>query len=176
MNAPHAPNDLSAVIEADRNHLWHHLIQHKPFESVDPRVIVEGKGVRVWDALGKEHLDAVSGGVWTVNVGYGRERIANAVRDQLIQMPYFAGSAGSIPGARFAETSAMADGNTRFCFESAITTARRLPVCLLAVSQSGMRSMDLIPPVSSRFRTALSTEHRSRPKTMANGLPTRLKK
>ncbi|NNE89581.1 MAG: aminotransferase class III-fold pyridoxal phosphate-dependent enzyme [Silicimonas sp.] len=97
------PNDISDVIEADRNHLWHHMIQHKPFETVDPRVIVEGNGVRVWDANGKEHLDGVSGGVWTVNVGYGRERIANAVRDQLIQLPYFAGSAGSIPGARFAD-------------------------------------------------------------------------
>ena len=97
------PNDISDVIEADRNHLWHHLIQHKPFETIDPRVIVEGKGVRVWDANGKEHLDGVSGGVWTVNVGYGRERIANAVRDQLIQLPYFAGTAGSIPGARFAD-------------------------------------------------------------------------
>ncbi len=97
------PNDISDVIEADRNHLWHHMIQHKPFETIDPRVIVEGKGVRVWDANGKEHLDGVSGGVWTVNVGYGRERIANAVRDQLIQLPYFAGTAGSIPGSRFAE-------------------------------------------------------------------------
>ncbi len=97
------PNDISDVIEADRKNVWHHLIQHKPFESIDPRVMVEGKGMRVWDATGKEHLDAVSGGVWTVNVGYGRERIANAVRDQLLQMPYFAGSAGSIPGARFAE-------------------------------------------------------------------------
>ncbi|MGI9393667.1 MAG: aspartate aminotransferase family protein [Boseongicola sp.] len=96
-------NDLSAVIEADREHLWHHLIHHKPFETNDPRIMVEGRGMRVWDATGKEHLDAVSGGVWTVNVGYGRERIANAVRDQLIQMPYFANSAGSIPGARFAE-------------------------------------------------------------------------
>ena len=97
------PNDISDVIEADRKNVWHHLIQHKPFESIDPRVMIEGKGMRVWDATGKEHLDAVSGGVWTVNVGYGRERIANAVRDQLIQMPYFSGSAGSIPGARFAE-------------------------------------------------------------------------
>ena len=97
------PNDISDVIEADRKNVWHHLIQHKPFESIDPRVMVEGKGMRVWDATGKEHLDAVSGGVWTVNVGYGRERIANAVRDQLVQMPYFAGSAGSIPGAKFAE-------------------------------------------------------------------------
>lgn len=103
MTVTYAPNDLSAVVEADRAHIWHHLTQHKPYETIDPRVIVEGKGVRVWDVAGKEHLDGVSGGVWTVNVGYGRERIANAIRDQLIQLPYFAGSAGSIPGARFAE-------------------------------------------------------------------------
>ena len=96
-------NDMSAVIEADRAHVWHHLIQHKPFETIDPRIIVEGKGMRVWDATGKEHLDAVSGGVWTVNVGYGRVSIADAVRDQLIKMNYFANSAGSVPGAQFAE-------------------------------------------------------------------------
>ena len=96
-------NDLTEVIEADRAHLWHHLMQHKPFETGAPRVMVEGRGMRVWDATGKEHLDAVSGGVWTVNVGYGRERIANAVRDQLVRMPYFANTAGSIPGALFAE-------------------------------------------------------------------------
>ncbi|WP_114389063.1 aspartate aminotransferase family protein [Notoacmeibacter marinus] len=103
MNINLQQNDLSDLIEADRKHLWHHLIQHKLFETADPRLIVEGRGMRVWDATGKEHLDAVSGGVWTVNVGYGRETIANAVRDQLIQMNYFANSAGSVPGALFAE-------------------------------------------------------------------------
>jgi len=97
-------NDISEVVEADRAHVWHHLSQHKQYETgVDPRVIVEGKGMKVWDAKGKEHLDAVSGGVWTVNVGYGRESIANAVRDQLIKMNYFAGAAGSIPGSIFAQ-------------------------------------------------------------------------
>ena len=96
-------NDISAVVEADRAHMWHHLSQHKQYESIDPRVIVEGKGMRVWDARGKEHIDAVSGGVWTVNVGYGRVSIANAVRDQLIKLNYFAGSAGSIPGALFSK-------------------------------------------------------------------------
>ena len=101
-NAPYS-NDISAVVDADSAHLWHHLIQHKQFETIDPRIIVEGKGMRVWDARGKEHLDAVSGGVWTVNVGYGRESIANAVRDQLIKMNYFANSAGSIPGSLFAK-------------------------------------------------------------------------
>ena len=96
-------NDISRIVEADRAHIWHHLSQHKPYETTDPRIIVEGKGMRVWDQKGKEHLDAVSGGVWTVNVGYGRERIANAVRDQLVKLNYFAGSAGSIPGSNFAE-------------------------------------------------------------------------
>ncbi|MEM9436319.1 MAG: aminotransferase class III-fold pyridoxal phosphate-dependent enzyme [Pseudomonadota bacterium] len=95
-------NDLTEIVERDRAHVWHHLIQHAPFETIDPRIIVEGKGVRVWDQNGKEHIDAVSGGVWTVNVGYGRERIADAVRNQLVKMNFFAGAAGSIPGATFA--------------------------------------------------------------------------
>jgi len=103
MDGAQIPNDIGRIIESDRAHVWHHLIQHKPFETADPRVIVEGKGMRVWDAKGKEHLDAVSGGVWTVNVGYGRESIARAVYDQLVKMNYFAGSAGSIPAATFAE-------------------------------------------------------------------------
>jgi taurine-pyruvate aminotransferase len=96
-------NDLSHVVEADRAHVWHHLMQHKGFETGEPRIIVEGKGLRVWDQHGKEHVDAVSGGVWTVNVGYGRESIANAVRDQLVKMNFFGGTVGSIPGALFAE-------------------------------------------------------------------------
>ena len=79
-------NDISAIVAADREHVWHHLSQHKQYETVDPRVFVEGKGMRLWDAAGREFLDAVSGGVWTVNVGYGRESIADAVRDQLVRL------------------------------------------------------------------------------------------
>ena len=99
----HGTNDIGHVIEADKKHVWHHLMQHKQFETVDPRIFVEGKGLKIWDVKGTEFLDAVSGGVWTVNVGYGRESIANAVRDQLVKMNYFAGAAGSIPAALFAE-------------------------------------------------------------------------
>lgn len=96
-------NDPRAVIEADRAHVWHHLVQHKPFETVDPRIMVEGKGLRVWDIKGKEYIDSVSGGVWTVNVGYGRERIADAVRDAVLKLCFWAGAQGTIPGAQFAE-------------------------------------------------------------------------
>ena len=103
MDGKFLENDIDKVVAADRAHVWHHLSQHKPYETSDPRIIVEGKGMRVWDQNGREFLDAVSGGVWTVNVGYGRESIAKAVYDQLMKLCYFAQSACSVPGSQFAE-------------------------------------------------------------------------
>lgn len=98
------PNDMSGIIEADRAHVWHHLFQHKGlFEGADPKIIVEGKGLNLWDQHGRKHIDSVSGGVWTVNVGYGRETIADAVRDQILKMNFFGGTAGTVPGAMFSE-------------------------------------------------------------------------
>jgi taurine-pyruvate aminotransferase len=91
------------VLATDHSSVWYHLTQHQPLENTAPLVIVEGRGMRVTDARGKEYLDATSGGVWSVNVGYGREEIAGAVHDQLIKMCYFAGTAGNEPGGRFAD-------------------------------------------------------------------------
>ena len=95
--------DLEEVVDNDQAHVWHHLTQHKPYETARPPVMISGSGIHVKNADGTEFIDAVSGGVWTVNVGYGRERIANAVRDQLVQMCYFAGSAGNVPAAMCAK-------------------------------------------------------------------------
>ncbi len=95
--------DNDAAMSADQHSVWHHLTNHKPFETTPPLMIVEGKGLRVKDARGKEYLDAVAGGLWTVNVGYGRERIANAVRDQLMQLNFYSQAAGNIPAAMFAK-------------------------------------------------------------------------
>ncbi len=103
MNRAFSEYDGSEVVSSDRAHVWHHIVQHKLMQTTDPMVIVEGKGLRVKDINGKEYLDAVSGGVWTVNVGYGRASIAKAVHDQLLKMCYFSNSAGNIPGAQFAE-------------------------------------------------------------------------
>ena len=102
MSAVENTVDLGSIGETDRDAVWHHLVQHKAFEETGPMIVTEGKGMRIRDINGNEFLDAVSGGLWTVNVGYGRESIANAVRDQLVKMCFFANSAGSIPGAQFA--------------------------------------------------------------------------
>ena len=100
-------NDISRVVEADRAHIWHHLSQHKPYETTDPRIIVEGRGMKVWDQKGKEHINAVSGGVWTVNVGYGRERIADAVGAAVVHEVDLVGG-----GAEVSE-EALLDGGQR---------------------------------------------------------------
>jgi len=103
MNKAISGLETAKIVSEDKAHVWHHMSQHKPLETTDPMVIVEGKGLRVKDINGREYLDGVSGGVWTVNVGYGRKEIARAVAEQLEKMCYFANSAGSIPGALFAE-------------------------------------------------------------------------
>lgn len=95
--------DAEQIIREDKENLWHHLTQHKVFETSDPLVIVEADGLRIKDIKGKEYLDAVSGGVWCVNVGYGRESIARVVYEQLKTMCFYAGSAGNIPTIKLAK-------------------------------------------------------------------------
>ena len=91
---------VDEMIGGDREHLWHHIKPHKCFESQEQMIIVAGKGLTVTDIHGREYLDATSGGVWCVNVGYGRESIADAVAAQLKRMSYFAGSVGTVPSIK----------------------------------------------------------------------------
>ena len=91
------------MVDGDKNCLWHHLKPHKVFETQEQMIIVEGKGLVVTDIRGNEYLDATSGGVWSVMVGYGRESIAEAVYDQMKKMPYFAGVFGTVPAIKFAQ-------------------------------------------------------------------------
>ncbi|MEL0629703.1 aspartate aminotransferase family protein [Psychromonas aquatilis] len=96
-------SQMRQLIEKDRNHVWHHLSQHSGLKKQDPMVMVEGKGTRITDAKGNNYLDASSGGVWCVNVGYGRTEIADAVRDQLVKLNFFGSTTGTEPAAEFAE-------------------------------------------------------------------------
>ncbi|MFA0087180.1 aspartate aminotransferase family protein [Vibrio sp. E150_011] len=95
-------NEKQQIVDWDRRHVWHHLTQHATLEKHDPLVMSHGEGIHVWDINGKQYLDASSGGVWCVNVGYGRERIANVIRDQALKLNFFAGTAGTPVLAAFA--------------------------------------------------------------------------
>ena len=95
--------DIAKSAIKDQHHVWHHLIQHKPFEDSTPMMVLSGEGLRIKADNGQEYLDAVSGAVWTVNVGYGRERIAKAVYEQLKTMNFFSGCMGNLPAAEFSQ-------------------------------------------------------------------------
>lgn len=96
--------DTDNLLANDKQYLWHHLTQHKYFEQNDPLIIVGGKGMVVRDIKGREYLDALSGGVWSVNVGFGEKRIVDAVSRQLMELCYFAGSAGTVPTIELAQS------------------------------------------------------------------------
>ena len=51
-------------------------------------VIARGRGSTVWDVDGKEYLDSTAS-LWYMNVGYGRDEIADAVAAQLKELPAF---------------------------------------------------------------------------------------
>lgn len=87
-------------ISGDVKSVWHHLTLH---QGKAPMIIVEGKGLRIKDINGKEYLDATSGGVWCVNVGYGRDQIADAVCAQMKKMVYYAATGGNLPAIDFSE-------------------------------------------------------------------------
>lgn len=63
---------------------------HRRLDRPLPRG-VKAKGVWIEDAEGRRYLDA-SGGALVVNVGHGREEIARAVHDQIVQCDYLHGT------------------------------------------------------------------------------------
>ncbi|MDR3588091.1 MAG: aminotransferase [Negativicutes bacterium] len=89
--------DVDRLIRLEKDHLWLHLTNHKLLETAEPQIMVEGQGCYVKDARGNEYLDALSGGVWCVNVGYGRESLVEAAAQQLRKLPYYAGTVANPP-------------------------------------------------------------------------------
>ncbi len=77
-----------SLSELDRDRLFHPYTSIHEHQAKGGRVMVEGKGIRVRDAEGREYLDAMAG-LWCVNVGYGRDEIAEAMAEQARRLPYY---------------------------------------------------------------------------------------
>jgi L-2,4-diaminobutyrate transaminase len=78
-----------AVAEADRQNVFHPFTVLGKHEVQGPRrVIVRGEGVRVFDSEGRSYIDGMAG-LWCVNVGYGRDEIADAMRAQAERLHYY---------------------------------------------------------------------------------------
>lgn len=94
--------DAERIREISRKHLWQPLLQHSLLETQKPLVIKEGKGCYLKDYEGREYLDAFSG-LWAVNIGYGRQEVADAIYQQMNQLSYYPLSQLNVPAALLAE-------------------------------------------------------------------------
>ena len=115
--------DVERVRDAIRDNVWLHYTNMKEVrESADkPMVLVRGEGSTVWDSEGNSYLDCLAG-IYSVNAGYGRREIADAMMAQLEQIP-FVNPFGwaSVPTAVFADRLAELvplGGNARIFFTS----------------------------------------------------------
>jgi L-2,4-diaminobutyrate transaminase len=80
-------NELTAW---DRDHFFHpstHMGMHARGET-PTRVISGAEGVYITDTAGKTSLDAFAG-LYCVNVGYGRQKIAEAIANQAKNIAYY---------------------------------------------------------------------------------------
>jgi putrescine---pyruvate transaminase len=83
-----AAKTLSNLSAIDAAHHLHPFSDMKQLNAKGTRIIARGEGVHIWDAQGKQYLDAFAG-LWCVNIGYGRKEIADAVSRQMNELPYY---------------------------------------------------------------------------------------
>ena len=84
----YADADFGDLKQAAMDHLWMPFSQYNDLLSKGgPKIIVEGDGIRMTDSDGTTYIDAI-GGLFLVNVGHGRTKIAEAVADQLGALHY----------------------------------------------------------------------------------------
>jgi L-2,4-diaminobutyrate transaminase len=84
---PLGSNELNAW---DRDHFFHpstHMGTHARGETPN-RIVTGGEGVYITDSEGRQSLDAFAG-LYCVNVGYGRQKIVDAIAEQAKNLAYY---------------------------------------------------------------------------------------
>ncbi|WP_101845044.1 aspartate aminotransferase family protein [Halobacillus sp. Marseille-P3879] len=74
--------------QADKDFYFHPTTPLKQQQQEGPGLILkEGKGIHVTDVNDEVYLDGVSS-LWNVNIGYGREEMAEAAKQQISKLSY----------------------------------------------------------------------------------------
>jgi adenosylmethionine-8-amino-7-oxononanoate aminotransferase len=85
----------AAYADAARDHLWMHFTRESTYEpkasggaGVSVPIIVKGEGAYIWDDQGRKYIDGLAG-LFTVQVGHGREELAEAAAKQARELAFF---------------------------------------------------------------------------------------
>src|SRR5262245_21210676 len=79
---------LKQLQQIDAAHHLHPFTDHKELRQAGSRIITRAEGPFIYDSEGNEILDGMAG-LWCVNVGYGRDELAEAAYKQMKELPYY---------------------------------------------------------------------------------------
>jgi adenosylmethionine-8-amino-7-oxononanoate aminotransferase len=88
MSTPHRPDEIAALQEKAKRHLWLHFTRMSSYADADVPVIVRGEGPYVYDQRGKRYLDGLAG-LFVSQIGHGRAEVAEAGARQASELAYF---------------------------------------------------------------------------------------
>ncbi|WP_035297479.1 aspartate aminotransferase family protein [Brevibacillus thermoruber] len=115
-------HDKEALLAKDRAHMWHHMSPYNP----NPMIVTEASGSWVTDIDGNRYLDGMSG-LWCVNIGYGREELAEAAYEQLKSLAYFPLTQSHVPAIKLSEkVSEWLGGEYRVFFSNSGSEANEV--------------------------------------------------
>ncbi|GAA2063014.1 aspartate aminotransferase family protein [Leifsonia soli] len=81
--------DEAALQAKARDHLWMHFARQSVMEEGHGvPIITRGEGHHIWDSHGKQYIDGLSG-LFVVNAGHGRKRLAETAAKQAEQLAFF---------------------------------------------------------------------------------------
>jgi adenosylmethionine-8-amino-7-oxononanoate aminotransferase len=80
--------DEADLQQKAKDHLWMHFTRQSVVEEHGAPIIVKGEGHHIWDSKGKKYIDGLSG-LFVVNAGHGRERLADAAAKQAKELAFF---------------------------------------------------------------------------------------
>jgi putrescine aminotransferase len=107
--------------ELDSRHHFHPFTVFPELEAKGSRIITRAEGCHIWDSEGNRIIDGMAG-LWCVNVGYGRERLAKAAYRQLQDLPYYNAffQTATVPAVELAAKLAeiLPDGMSRIFYMS----------------------------------------------------------
>ncbi len=80
--------DTAELQQADRKHYMHPFTDHANMWKRGAKIITRAQDIYLYDSDGKQYLDGMAG-LWCVNIGYGRDELAEVAHAQMQQLPYY---------------------------------------------------------------------------------------
>jgi adenosylmethionine-8-amino-7-oxononanoate aminotransferase len=88
MSTAYSNDEIAALQEKAKRHLWLHFTRMSSYADSDVPLIVRGEGQYVYDQRGKRYLDGLAG-LFVSQIGHGRREVAEAGARQASELAYF---------------------------------------------------------------------------------------